>query len=229
MAKFQSIIKIIERKSFIYYNDVNNNTFYIPRDIYEKCISLNLKWDSKPKIIQDKNYYSTTRAILNELAKTKEYYGIEKVLRLEREIIPKSLENVIMAYKDGKTGIIYISEKYQPENSANLKIILGKRCYPITERELERILNKKIIIATVFCKPKEQEKILVCKAGEKRFIKETAGITYGLSLINRKRIKIDNQIYIQVTEEELTLIQIMAKKEDKEIEFEKKEIFPKRN
>ena len=222
------ILQIIERKTFIYYNDVNNQTLYVPRFIYEECLFNSIEMTSKPKIIMEKNHYSITRKQLQELEEKTYYKGIEKKLYLKKENPSPKLTNTIFAYKDGNTNIIYLPLEYAKQTSGNTKTIMNKKCCVVHERDLEKIYNKTIIVVTVFLKPEEIEDVLICRIEHHYFIQESVAITFGLSMLDRKRIRVDGVIYIQISREEINLIYIIATKEDRKVHFIEKEIIPKK-
>ena len=83
--KLNKIIQIIEKKTFLYYNDINNHTLYIPRFVYEECKFLKIEFDSHSRIIFDRNYYSIPKDKIKELEEKSNYKGIEKILHFEKE------------------------------------------------------------------------------------------------------------------------------------------------
>ena len=222
------IIKIIEKKTFIYYNDVNNRTLYIPRFVYEECQFLKIEFESHPKILMDRNYYSIPRDKIAELEEKSNYKGIEKVLSLEKENKSSKLENVIFAYRDGVTNLTYLPVKYAEATSGNTRTVMNQQCRVIHIRELEKILNKRIYIITVFLKPEEAEELILCKKENQLFINEVQAVTYGLDPTNRKRIRVNNELYLEISREETILLKIIATKNGKKIAFIEKNIIPKR-
>jgi len=227
-VNLNKIIQIIERKTFIYYNDINNNTLYIPRFIYEECLFAKINMTSKPKIIFNKNCYSITRNQIKELEEKSNFKGIEKIVYLEKENISPKLENTIFTYKDGVTDTIYIPLKYSISSSGNQKTILNKKCRAISINELEKIYNKKIYIITTFLKPEETEEIILCKTPDSLYIGEEDAISFGLNIQYRKKIKVDNKIYLQISKEEINLMEIISTKEDRKISLIEKSIIPKK-
>ena len=67
-------------KFFYYYHDQKENTMYIQREIYEDAKNLNIKIEGKPKIINDKNYYSITEEQLKDIESIFQKKGIEKII-----------------------------------------------------------------------------------------------------------------------------------------------------
>ena len=61
-----------------YYNDEDNKT-YIPREIYENAKDLSLEIEGKPKIINNKNYYSITKEQLKDIESILQKKGVEKI------------------------------------------------------------------------------------------------------------------------------------------------------
>ena len=226
--KLNKIIKLIEKKTFIYYNDINNRTLYIPRFVYEECQFLKIEFESHPKILMDKNYYSIPRSKITELEEKSNYKGIEKIIQAEKENQSSKLNNVIFAYKDGLTNLIYLPVKYTEATSGNTRMVMNQKCRAVHIRELERILNKKIYIVTVFLKPEEPEELILCKKENQLFIDEVQAVTFGLDPTNRKRIRVNNVLYLEISLEEKILLKIIATKNGRKIAFKEKNIIPKR-
>ena len=222
------IIQIIEKKTFLYYNDINNHTLYIPRFVYEECKLHKIDFESKAKVLFDRNYYTIPRDKLKELEDKSNYKGIEKILHFEKEKKSSKLDNVIFAFKDGLTNLTYIPIKYTENTSGNTKTILNQKCRIIHINDLEKIYNKKIYVITVFLKPEEPEEILLCRSNDKLFIKELDAVTFGLNLANRKKIRVNGIFYLEISQEETFLMSIIATKEDRKITFAEKNIVPKR-
>ncbi len=185
-----------------------DNILYVTRDIYEECKKKKLEFESTPKIINDRNYYSIPEEILNQIGERK---------KLER----------IIAYRDGITNQIYLPEKYHIEMSSNKRTILNKKCYITTIRQLEQIVNKEIIIATVFLTEEEKKEIIICKTGGHYFMKDDEFQSFELNHDNRKRIKVDGVLFTEISMEEINLLNIISDKEGHNIHFIIREIIPK--
>ena len=225
---FKKIIQIVEKKTFLFYNDINNRTLYIPRFVYEECKYHNIEFESHPKIICERNYYSIPRDKIKELEEKSNYKGIEKVLHLEKEKKSPKLNDVIFAYKDGLTHLTYIPVKYAEKTSGNTRKIMNQDCRIIHMRDLEKILNKRIYILTVFLKPDEPEQLILCKKDSQLFMNEVEALSFGLDIENRKKIRVNNELYVEISQEETFLLNIIAMKNGRKIAFTEKSIVPKR-
>jgi len=65
---------------FLYYYNVEDKKSYINREIYELMQKNQIEIEGTPKIINDKNCYSTTENSLKEFEKKTNYRGIEQII-----------------------------------------------------------------------------------------------------------------------------------------------------
>lgn len=66
---------------FMYYYDMETNSSYITRKIFELCRKLDISIEGKPKIINDKNCYSITDEELKLFEEKSTYRGIERIIK----------------------------------------------------------------------------------------------------------------------------------------------------
>lgn len=218
------------QKAFIYYNDLTNHKLYIDRKIYELAKALKIEIEGKAKIIDNKNCYSVTLTQLKQIEQTSNYKGIEKNVILEKD---NTIITPIIAYQDKKTGTIYLPTKYnlvKPENH-NLKTIMNKECLEMTISELEQIYNQKIIIVSIYLKERKQQKLVICSFKDKFYISQNDINSLTNKWNNKGKIKVDGQIYYNVTENDMVELKKAAKNQEIEIDFSFKHITPveKRN
>ncbi len=200
---------------FEYYYDEQNNIIYISREILELSRKLNIEIEGKPKIINNKNCYSIHYKDLKKIEEQEKIKGIEnKITNKEKE------KNVIIVYHLANTDELYLTENinnlantdelYLTENinnSNDTKEIMNKVCFKTTAKELEKTLNKKFVIVTVYqnnetATPKDN-KLIVCNYNNVLFIEENILESLKLQTTNKKKIRVDKIIYIEITEAEL--------------------------
>lgn len=185
---------------FEYYYDEQNNIIYISREILELSRKLNIEIEGKPKIINNKNCYSIH---YKDLKKVEEQANIKGI---ENKITNKTKEqNVVIVYHLANTNDLYLTENINLSNDT--KEIMNKVCFKTSPKELEQILNKKFVIVTVYqnnetTTPKDN-KIIVCNYNDVLFIEENLLESINPQTINRKKIRVDKVIYIEVTKDEL--------------------------
>ncbi len=215
------------KKSFVYYFDTVNDQFYIPWEQYETSKKLGIDIEGKPKIIQGRNCYSIHPEQLKELEQNSDFLGIKRDVQLEGEFKVKEtkpsedIKITLVAYQDATTKKIYLPIQYSGKETPT-KLILDKPCTEVDIHDLEKMLNIKVIIITVYCKPNDVLTIPLCNIQDRLFIAEEIAIIFDIDLSNRRRIRVDGNYYVEVAENELPKIQI----EDADVVFEKKEIYP---
>lgn len=203
-------IKLDKQKNrFNYFR--TNNTLYVTRDIYELAHKNEVKIEGKPKIISNCNCYSIKEEELVELERKTNYEG-KKIIIKE----PKTIETIIV-YKDMNSNKIYIPREYFPTQSTTIIEIMNKKCFESTEKELEKIFNKKFIIANVYLnkKKKEQKEILnitLCVLENDLFIPQEIVNKLNVQPTLQKKIKVNGIIFHQITIEELKQIKIESSK-----------------
>ncbi len=185
---------------FEYYYDEQNNIIYISREILELSRKLNIEIEGKPKIINNKNCYSIHYKDLKKIEEQEKIKGIEnKITNKEKE------KNVIIVYHLANTDELYLTENIN--NSNDTKEIMKKVCFKTTAKELEKTLNKKFVIVTVYqnneTNTSKDNKLIVCNYNNVLFIEENILESLNLQTTNKKKIRVDKIIYIEVTEAEL--------------------------
>ena len=135
-------------------------------------------------------------------------------------------DKIIIAYMDAKTKKIYLPEKYTKKQDTKKKIIMNRTCYETSKEELDKIKDKKIIITKVYLNS-NKIKILVAKYNEELFVNYDSLSIFNLKNDNKKKIKIDNTIYTEITKYELRDLKKEA--QDKQIQLVTtiKNIYPK--
>lgn len=185
---------------FEYYYDEQNNIIYISREILELSRKLNIEIEGIPKIINNKNCYSIHYKDLKKIEEQTNIKGIEnKITNREKE------KNIVIVYHLANTNELYLTENINLSNDT--KEIMNKVCFKTTTQELEKTLNKKFVIVTVYkynetTTPKKNE-LIVCNYNNILFIEENILESLNLQKTNKKKIRVNKVIYIEVTEDEL--------------------------
>ena len=185
---------------FEYYYDEQNNIIYISREILELSRKLNIEIEGIPKIINNKNCYSIHYKDLKRIEEQANIKGIEnKITNREKE------KNIVIVYHLANTNELYLTENINLSNDT--KEIMNKVCFKTTAKELEKTLNKKFVIVTVYkynetTTPKKNE-LIVCNYNNILFIEENILESLNLQKTNKKKIRVNKVIYIEVTEDEL--------------------------
>lgn len=185
---------------FEYYYDEQNNIIYISREILELSRKLNIEIEGIPKIINNKNCYSIHYKDLKKIEEQANIKGIEnKITNREKE------KNIVIVYHLANTNELYLTENINLSNDT--KEIMNKVCFKTTTQELEKTLNKKFVIVTVYkynetTTPKKNE-LVVCNYNNVLFIEENILESLNLQKTNKKKIRVNKVIYIEVTEDEL--------------------------
>lgn len=188
---------------FEYYYDEQNNIIYISREILELSRKLNIEIEGIPKIINNKNCYSIHYKDLKKIEEQANIKGIEnKITNKEKE------KNIVIVYHLANTNELYLTENINLSNDT--KEIMNKVCFKTTAKELEKTLNKKFVIVTVYkynetTTPKKNE-LIVCNYNNVLFIEESILESLNLQKTNKKKIRVNKVIYIEVTEDELNKI-----------------------
>ena len=185
---------------FEYYYDEQNNIIYISREILELSRKLNIEIEGIPKIINNKIYYSIHYKDLKKIEEQANIKGIEnKITNREKE------KNIVIVYHLANTNELYLTENINLSNDT--KEIMNKVCFKTTTQELEKTLNKKFVIVTVYkynetTTPKKNE-LIVCNYNNVLFIEENILESLNLQKTNKKKIRVNKVIYIEVTKDEL--------------------------
>lgn len=197
--KYETIKLEKELIRFNYFR--SDNTLYVTREIYELAKANDIKIEANPKIISNRNCYSIKEEELVELERKANAKGFKIIIRE-----PQSIETLIV-YKDMNNNKIYVPREYAPTQSTAITEIMNKKCFESSEKELEKIFNKKFIIANVYLNNKKKEKeilnILLCKFNNDLFVPQEIIKKLNVSISLTKRIKVNGNIFHQITEEEL--------------------------
>ena len=201
VRKYETIKLEKEKIIFNYFR--TNNALYITRDILELARENNVEVEGKPKIISNCNCYTIKEEELINLEEKTNSIGRRNIIRE-----PKIVETIIV-YKDMNNNKLYIPRGYAPIKSTETIEIMHCKCLETSEQELERMFNKKFIIANVYRQNKNVEiqkellNILLCQYGRALFIPEEIVQKLDFNPSLNKRIKVNETIFHQITEEEL--------------------------
>lgn len=209
IRKYQPIRLEKEKTRFNYFR--TNNALYVTRDIYELAKKNDVKIEANPKIISNCNCYSIKEEELVELERKTNSEGKRIIIRE-----PKTVETVVV-YKDMNNNKIYIPREYAPTQSNSITIIMNKKCFESSEQELEKIFNKKFIIANVYLNNKKNEKkeilnITLCNFNNELFIPQEIINKLNVQTSLNKKIKVNGIIFHKITEEELRNIKVESSK-----------------
>ena len=207
--KYETVRLEKEKTRFNYFR--TDNALYVTRDIYELAQKNGVKIEAKPKIISNCNCYSIKEEELVELERITNSEGKRVIIRE-----PKTIETIVV-YKDMNTNKIYIPREYFPTQETAVTEIMNKKCIESSEQQLERIFNKKFIIANVYLKTKKKEikdilNITLCIAGKEAFIPQEIIKKLNVQTSLPKKIKVNGIIFQQVTTDELRQIKIESSK-----------------
>lgn len=190
---------------FMYCYDMDTKKIYVPRNVYELCKKSNIEIEGNPKLIDGNNYYSITEKQLETLEEESSYRGVEKLTKPSR--IRRKNENRIIAYHDRKNNKYYIPIKYKTNEDKEEKVIANKFCKETTLQELEKIYNKRIIIAPVYPVIAKDYNILVC-CNENNELYVSKNVLEELKVTPEKKHKIiiNKEVYVEISREELEAI-----------------------
>lgn len=193
---------------FIYCYDTLLKKAYVNRDTYETIIKKGIQLEGTPKIINNKNCYSITENELKEVEEVLNYRGIEQLLKPNYTVEEKKEEEIdtFIVYHDRITDKYYIPKEYASTN-AKPHIIMNKECYETDINSLEHIFNKRIIIADVFPYNKAALEIIICNYNGHLFIGENILELLDLYIEDPYRIIIGGQIYDEISDGDLELLQ----------------------
>lgn len=198
-----NIIQIPEEdKLFTYYNDINNDSYYVTRDIYELCIKNDIEMKSKPKIIDNKNTYSILKEQINEISQKTKLQPKELIVSLEKD--KKTNKNLII-YNDKINNKMYIKQ----EDYKNKKevIIINNQVYNLIEKNELNNLDRKYYIVTIYLKKKENLKLTIYTYNRIKYISKDIINMFNINSSNRKKIKVNGIINYAVSEHEIRTIQ----------------------
>ena len=199
-------INIIElndpSKTFTYYNDVTNDEYFITRDTYELCLQNDIKMNSKPKIINNKNTYSILKEQIDELVQKTNYKAEEEIISLEKNKVES--KNIII-YKDKINNKLYIKQD-DYKNDKNIKIINNNIYNEISEDELND-LDKKYFVITIFLKEERSLQLTIYTYNRIKYIAKDIINMFNINTNNRKKIKVNGVINYAVSENEIKMIQ----------------------
>ena len=198
------------KDNFNYYYDEEKNIIYITRDLLEKSRELEMNIEGNPKLIDNSNCYSINYRDLKKLEDKLNLEGNEiKITTKERPT------NILIVYKLGEE--LYTTKKISDTNIT--KKILNKICY---KTNLEELNNEKYVIVKVYHSHKEDSKpITICNYNNILFIPENFINENNLNIENKRRIKVNDEIYIEIENNELEQM-----RNNFNIQFIIKEIIP---
>ncbi len=220
-----------EKNIFIYYHDLDTNTYYVRRDTFEKAKNKEIIIEGTPRIIDDKNCYSISEKDIEKYEKESQSIGVERIINSKRyNYIHKtsSFEKRII-YKDVRENNIYIPIEYADNNNNTYdkKIIMNKECYKASIKDIEAMYNKQIYIVDVYTKPKEKERtklnVIVCNNNGRLFISENILSSLNILPTTTKKIKINSTIYAEVNRE---TIEKIKNNENVQAEIIEKQVVP---
>lgn len=214
--EYVHVYEVENTKSYSYYE--LNNILYIPRDIYELIIKSDIKITSKPKIIENKNYYSITENQLTLFNRKYHYYGKKITLEPERTII----------YKNANDNKLYIPIENDCLHSDIT--ILNKKCQLVKEDELENLNLPNPIIASVYKNeiPEITREIIVCSYEEKIYIAKDIIDEFNIIPENQQKIKIASNFYLEIKADDLDNLKNQAKNKNTNLKFNIRKIAPKK-
>ena len=182
-------------KTFNYYYDEEKNIIYITRDLLEKSRTLDLTIEGNPKIINNSNCYSINYKDLKKLEELTKTEGIENKITTK-----KKPTNIIIAYN--LNNVLYNEENIS--NSNNATILMGRPCFKTTIEDLNKC-NKKYVIVKVYSSRNKINNITICNYNNILFIPEDFLNTNNINIENNRRIKVNNEIYKEISSNELNI------------------------
>lgn len=177
----------------------DNTELFVNRKLYEKAQKEKIEIEGKPKVIQNRNYYSITK---------------EQLETLKKENNRKS--KYLIVYRDKVSNKSYIKEEDLKYKKDNPKTIMGNICYEVTDDEINK-LNKKVLPVSVYLKQEDKIEITITSLNNTLYIPDK----FVTNKDNKKRIRIDGVLYTSVTDDELA---ILKKQSNRDIVFTKKSI-----
>ena len=189
-------------KTFTYYNDITNDEYYITRDIYELCLKNDIKMNSTPRIINNKNTYSILKEQIDELVQKTKLKAEEEIVSLEKK---KINANKIIIFKDKTNNKLYIKQDDYKNNNTT-KVINNNIYNEVNENELDN-LNKKYFIITIFLKEEKNLQLTIYTYNRIKYIAKDIINMFNINTSNRKKIKVNGVINYAVSENEIKMIQ----------------------
>ena len=182
-----------KEKTFNYYYDEEKNIIYVPRNILELSRKNNIVIEGTPKIIDDGNYYSIHYKDLKKLEKVANIKGKEIVFnKKEKE------KNIVIVYRLVDSDELYTTEDFG-NSDKKIRIVMNKICYKTTIEELESIIYSLVLYQFV----NEPSEIIVCNLNDLLFVKESDLNKISINTKGRKKIRVDETIYVETIEEEV--------------------------
>ena len=182
----------------------DNTELFVNRTLYEKAKKENIEIEGKPKVIENKNYYSITKEQLDILNKKQDN------------------KKTIITYNDKINNKYYQKEEDIENKQGNPKNIMGHTCYEISKEKLDK-QNKKIITVSVYLKQNKTLNINITSLNNNIYIEDK----YTKEKQNKQQIRIDGALYTQVNELELANIKKELTKEGNEVIFKQRKIVKK--
>lgn len=245
LAKYQKTENKVEKttkKSFTVYEE--ETKLYIKRGIYEHAKKLNIQIEGIPKIIENSNCYSITKEQLDEYIKvTKFIPNIQKINKNDK--VTKDIHNkevnknkkttpntsYIIIYNDKYNNKKYIKEEDLGYKKDNPTIIMGNTCYEISDKEIAKITDKKVIQVSVYLHKETRinKQITIISLDNNLYISEEHAKNINLDNKNRKKLEIYGVIYTSITKEELATLKQKNKEKGIDITFKKRPIIEENN
>ena len=113
----------------------------------------------------------------------------------------------VVVYVDGRTGNAYIPTNLIEPNGSEPKIIMHKPCYEANIFELGKIHKKRLVVATIYPIEKKDYNILICNNNGQLYIAKDMLEELGFYIENPHRIMVNKEIYEEITEDDIELIQ----------------------
>ena len=212
-TEFTDTIKKPKNILFTYYRNIITNKLYINRTILELTRNYNIEIEGTPEILNNKNCYTITPEELKEFEEKSISEGIE--ININPNNIDKDHYKIetILVYKDCNTNKLYIEKnKSKNNNPNNIKILLNKEFYEISQIELKDN-NKKYIIVDIYPYNKPTEySFIVCSCNNETFIPQKTIEKFNIQTEYKKIIRVNHELYEKVDEE--TLNNLLNNKRD---------------
>ena len=129
---------IINHNYFTYYEDLDNNTIYISKDINDLCKINGIKTSDKTKTIKNNEYYSISKDDLNTFMKKTGYIG-----QKQKAVLKDKQVMTINIYKIGDDAYIPVGlySKYNSIENKETTTLDGVKYVKVTEDEVIETKN----------------------------------------------------------------------------------------
>ena len=116
-------------------------------------------------------------------------------------------EKPIVIYENKRNHEIYIPVNVMDSNNTEIVTIMHKECYKTGLYDLENLKDKKVVIAGVFPVEKVEYNVIICNNNGQLFISRDMLESLGFYIENPHRIIVNKEIYEEITEDDIELIQ----------------------